>query len=135
VRAVLIAALGINEFAPEPAPAVGILLYYGMFFLLAIPFLHLPALPLFAFAALFTFTGPVLVHLLRDVLPVYTSLNPTSEDLLTTPGTVLSQLLLTGTYPALPYLSYLLAGLGLGRLHLAEFSVQLTMVTVGVMLM
>ena len=133
VRAVLIAALGlgINEFMPSPAPAVGILVFYGMFFLLAIPFLHLRARTLFAAAGFFALAGPVLIHTLREVLPVYASANPTFTDLATAPDTTMAQLLLTGTYPALPYLTYLLAGLGLGRLNLGEIQVQANLLLLG----
>lgn len=133
VRAVLIAALGlgINELMPSPAPAVGILVYYGVFFLLAIPFLHLRARTLFAVAGFFALAGPVLIHTLRDVLPIYASANPTFTDLATNPGATMAQLLLTGTYPALPYLTYLLAGLGLGRLDLGEIQVQANLLLIG----
>ena len=133
VRAVLIASLGfgINEFMPSPTPAVGILVYYGVFFLLAIPFLHLPAKALFGCAAFFAVAGPVLIYSLRDVLPAYESASPTFTDLVATPGVTLAQLLLTGTYPALPYLTYLLAGLGLGRLDLAEIQVQTILLLAG----
>ena len=133
VRAVLIASLGfgINGFMPSPTPAVGILVYYGVFFLLAIPFLHFSAKMLFGWAGFFALAGPVLVHIFRDALPVYESASPTFIDLAATPGATLAQLLLTGTYPALPFLAYLLAGLGLGRLDLGEIQVQAILLLVG----
>lgn len=133
VRAVLIASLGlgINELMPPSAPAVGILVYYGIFFLLAIPFLGLSAKALFAGAAFFALAGPVLMHALREMLPVHESANPTFTDLATAPGTVLTQLLLTGTYPALPYLTYILAGLAIGRLNVADVQVQALFLLLG----
>ncbi|VEH43223.1 Uncharacterised protein [Kocuria rosea] len=39
--------------------------------------------------------------------------------------------MLTGTYPALPYLAYLLVGLGIGRLNLAGIQVQVGLLLVG----
>ncbi len=126
VRAVLITVLGllVNQVMPEDPPAYDILVYYGMFFLLAVPFLHLPARALFVLAGVTAVAGPVLMQALRDVLPALEVHNPTVTDVLSDPGTVLSQVLLTGTYPALPYLAYLLAGMGIGRLNLRSLHVQ-----------
>ncbi|GGG45237.1 hypothetical protein GCM10011374_04440 [Kocuria dechangensis] len=126
VRAALIAVLGLllNTLLPDEAPAYNILVYYGMFFLLALPFLHLPAAALGLLAAAAAVAGPVLVQLLRDDLPEPVSANPDLADVLAEPGAVLAQLLLTGAYPALPYLAYLLAGLAIGRLDLSSRRVQ-----------
>lgn len=140
VRAVLIACLGlaINEVLPGntigAVPAVGILVYYGAFFLLTIPFLGLSARALFAAAAFFAVAGPLLVQSLRDVLPAFERYNPAFSDLVTDPGATVAQLLLTGTYPALPYLAYLLAGMAIGRLDLAHVRVGTGLLVVGTML-
>lgn len=136
VRAALIAALGlgINELMPASTPAIGILVYYGMFFLLAIPFLGLSAPVLFAAALFFSVAGPVLVYLTRDALPAMVAENPTFTQLVTAPGATVSQLLLTGTYPALPYLTYVLAGMALGRLDLAKIKVQGSLLLGGIVL-
>ncbi|GAB2599262.1 hypothetical protein GCM10009696_00810 [Kocuria himachalensis] len=140
VRALLIAGLGlaINEILPgttlEEVPAVNILVYYGVFFVLAIPFLSLSAGALFAWAGFFLVAGPVLMHLLREVLPVIERYNPTVLDLVGNPGASAGQLLLTGTFPALPYLAYLLAGVAIGRLDLADLQIQVALLASGVML-
>lgn len=137
VRALLITGLGlaINPLIPgttvEEIPAVNILIYYGAFFVLAIPFLRLSAKALFVWAGVFAVAGPVLMHLLRERLPVAVDLNPGFADLAADPAASIAQLLLTGTYPALPYLAYLLAGLGLGRLNLAALHVQVGLLLVG----
>ncbi|MFI7742198.1 heparan-alpha-glucosaminide N-acetyltransferase domain-containing protein [Kocuria rhizosphaericola] len=140
VRALLIAGLGlaINHVLPgstiDEVPAVNILVYYGAFFLLAIPFLRLSAGALFGWAAFFALAGPVLVHVLRDVLPVVERYNPDFLDLVADPGATAARLLLTGTFPALPYLAYLLTGLAIGRLDLARIRVQTGLVLGGVLL-
>ena len=140
VRALLIAGLGlaINHVLPGSAidevPAVNILVYYGAFFLLAIPFLRLSARALFAWAAFFALAGPVLVHVLRDVLPAVERYNPDYLDLFGDPGATAARLLLTGTFPALPYLAYLLTGLAIGRLDLAGIRVQAGLVLGGALL-
>lgn len=136
VRALLIAALGlgINELMPTPAPAISILVYYGMIFLLAIPFLGRSAGALFAWAGVFAVAGPVLMQALRPVLPAFDAYNPTFTDVFTAPGATLAQLLLTGSYPVLPYLAYLLAGLAIGRLDLSAVRVQTGLLLGGVAL-
>ncbi|MGX5359459.1 heparan-alpha-glucosaminide N-acetyltransferase domain-containing protein [Kocuria sp. KH4] len=138
VRAVLITGLGlaVNPLIPgttvEEIPAVDILIYYGALFLLALPFLRVPARGLFAWAGVFAVAGPVLTHLLRESLPVAADLNPGFADLAAAPAAGAAQLLLTGTYPALPYLAYLLAGLAVGRLNLAGLRTQVLLVVTGI---
>ena len=134
VRAVLIAAVGlwIGTLMPEDAPADNILIYYGVFFLLAIPFLHAGPKALFVCAAVFGIVSPLLMQGLLDQLPAWSNNNPTLSTVLTEPGATASQLLLTGTYPALPYMTYLLVGMGLGRLNLRKQEVQIRLLVIGV---
>ena len=140
VRALLIALLGlsINHVlpgnTPDDVPAFNILVYYGVFFLLAIPFLHLRARSLVAWAAGFMVAGPVLLHLLGEAPLSSEQYNPTFTSLLAEPGATLVQLLLTGTFPALSYMAYLLVGLGIGRLDLHEGRTQALLLAFGVML-
>ena len=133
VRAVLIAVLGlaIGSLLADDLPADNILIYYGMFFLLAIPFLGLRIRHLLISAAAFTVLAPFLMQWAVDVLPAHVYGNPTLWNLVTDPVTVLSQLLLTGTYPALPYMAYLCAGIALGRMNLTSRRVQLWLVGAG----
>jgi hypothetical protein len=136
VRAVLISVVGllINQVMPGDPPAYDILVYYGMFFLLATPFLHLPVRALFGLAAAAAVVGPVLMQALRGVLPALEVYNPTFADVLAEPGTVLAQVLFTGTYPAVPYLAYLLAGMAIGRLNLRAVRVQGRLLWAGIAL-
>lgn len=133
VRAALIACVGllIGYLMSEDAPANGILLFYGLFFLLAIPFLSLGPKPLFVSAGVFAVIAPLLILGLQDSLPDPPSSNPTFEHLLTEPTAVLAQLLLTGAYPALAYMTYILAGMGLGRLDLRAKNVQARLAAIG----
>ncbi|MGX5357848.1 heparan-alpha-glucosaminide N-acetyltransferase domain-containing protein [Kocuria sp. KH4] len=129
-RAAVIAIVGFLVGFVAP-PVNNILIYYGMFFLLAIPFLGLRIRHLLTASVLFAVVSPFLMQWSLDVLPAHVYGNPTLWNLVTEPVTVLSQLLLTGTYPALPYMSYLLAGLALGRMNLTGRRVQLWLVGVG----
>ncbi|WP_345358449.1 heparan-alpha-glucosaminide N-acetyltransferase domain-containing protein [Citricoccus nitrophenolicus] len=135
VRAALIAvvALVIASLMPQNGepPAYSILMYYAAFFLLAIPFLQLGPKALFIGAAVFGIVSPLLLQQLPPVLPDWASYNPTVEHILADPASVASQLLLTGTYPALPYMTYILAGLGLGRLDLRNTRVQAAIAGLG----
>ncbi len=134
VRAVLIALVGllIGELMPDDAPADNILIYYGVFFLLAIPFLHAGPRALFGCAAVFWLVGPLLMQGLTEVLPEWNSSNPAFADVVSEPAGTISQLLLTGTYPAMPYMTYLLVGMGLGRLDLRRSEVQVRLLVVGI---
>jgi uncharacterized membrane protein len=125
-RAMVIGALGlvISAILPWDPPAYSILLYYAVFFLLAIPFLLLRSRALFAWAAVFGLTAPVLKQQLGPALPESSAWNHTVVNLVTEPGGSASELLLIGSYPALVYMTYLLAGLGLGRLDLRRARVQ-----------
>ncbi|GAB3252798.1 heparan-alpha-glucosaminide N-acetyltransferase domain-containing protein [Arthrobacter pigmenti] len=126
VRAGLIGiiALVVAAFMPQnDPPAYGILLYYSVFFLLAIPFLHLRPRTLFFSAALFGIASPILLQRVGPALPEWSSFNPTLGHIFSEPAAVASQLLLTGSYPALAYMCYILAGLGIGRLDLRKNSI------------
>ena len=133
MRAVLIAVvgLGIGALMPADAPADNLLIYYGVFLLLAIPFLHLSATALFVCAAISWIVGPLLMQGLAEILPAYTFSNPTFANGVEEPAGTISQLLLTGTYSVLPYLTCLLVGLGLGRMHLRDTGIQGRLLTVG----
>ncbi|MDO5499789.1 MAG: heparan-alpha-glucosaminide N-acetyltransferase domain-containing protein [Propionibacteriaceae bacterium] len=119
VRAVLIIAIGLalGSLVP-PDRAHVILAAYGVMFLLAVPLLRLPAAVLAILAGVFAVGLPILSHLLRQDIPITATTNPTFTDLFTEPGSTLRELVLTGTFPALPWMAYLCAGLAIGRLSL-----------------
>jgi uncharacterized membrane protein len=122
VRGLLVAVLGLALGELDTGLAI-ILTYYGVMFVLAVPFLTLGARVLLPLAAVWAVVVPVLSHQLRPSLPDRQYESP-AFDQLAEPGRLLSELLLTGYYPALPWLAYLLLGLGLGRLDLRSPRVQ-----------
>ncbi|MDI3329330.1 MAG: heparan-alpha-glucosaminide N-acetyltransferase domain-containing protein [Micrococcus sp.] len=132
-RAVLvgIVALIVAAIIQGPDVETSILLYFAVFFVLAIPFLALGARALFACAAVFSIAGPFLMFRLTPALPEWSDSNPSLPELFSEPVAVLYQLLLTGTYPALPYLTFLLVGMGLGRLDLGSLRVRAWMAGTG----
>ncbi|MGM0929781.1 MAG: heparan-alpha-glucosaminide N-acetyltransferase domain-containing protein [Actinomycetota bacterium] len=126
-----VVALVVAAFMPSDPPAFGILLYYSMFFLLAIPFLHLGPRTLFLSAAVFGIVSPLLLQKLGPVLPETSDFNHTLTNLVFEPAGVASELLLSGSYPALTYMCYILTGMGVGRLDLRKPAVQGYLVAFG----
>lgn len=116
VRALLIALLGLLLGDVGSGLAV-ILTYYGVLFLLALPFLGLGVRALAAWAVAAGLLMPVLSQLLRPALPPRGLASPDLAQL-ADPGQLVSELLLTGYYPALPWVAYLLAGMAIGRADL-----------------
>ncbi|MDK1328664.1 heparan-alpha-glucosaminide N-acetyltransferase domain-containing protein [Arthrobacter sp. zg-Y1143] len=131
VRAVLITVIGLLlGFLVIYAQVI--LVYYGVMFLLALPLLRLRARTLLILSALIALTAPVLMQATRDSLADMGGVEPNFSTLVQAPGDVLGQVLLSGTYPALPWMAYVCAGLAIGRLDLAERKVQLRLVVAGV---
>lgn len=128
-RAVLVALVGLALGGLETGLAI-ILAYYGVLFLLGLPFLGLRAAPLAVLAGLWLVAGPVLSQLVRPALPERVWESP-DFGRLTEPGPLLADLLLTGFYPALPWLAYLLAGMALGRADLRGRRLPLRLAAVG----
>lgn len=128
-RAVLVALLGLALGGLETGLAV-ILAYYGVLFLLGLPFLGLRAPALAVLAAVCVVVAPIASHLLRPELPVR-ELGSPDLDRLSAPGPLLADLLFTGFYPAVPWLAYLLAGMALGRMDLRGWRVPLGLAASG----
>jgi uncharacterized membrane protein len=118
VRAVLVGVVGL-VLAAAGTPILVILTYYGLLFLLASPLIRLPAAVLALLALSWAVTGPVVSHALRSTYGLEQFLeSPSFPALADDPGRVVTGLLLTGTYPALTWLAYALAGAALGRVAL-----------------
>lgn len=118
VRAVLIGAVGLWLGGLGTGIAV-ILTYYAGLFVLGLPFLGLRAGQLAALAAAWAIGMPVIGQVLRPALPARGSESPTLAAL-SDPWQLLTELTLTGYYPAMPWLAYLFAGLAIGRSDLVR---------------
>ena len=118
VRALLIAVLGLL-LGSLPSGILVILAYYGVLFLLGIPFIRLGAGSLALLAVVWVAVVPVLLQLLRPHLPEAPIASPTLGSLADPLG-LLAQLTVTGTYHAIPWLAYLFVGMALGRLDLGR---------------
>jgi uncharacterized membrane protein len=116
LRALLIGALGLWLGGLDTGVAV-ILAYYAVFFLLLLPFLAEPPRRLLLTAAGVALVVPQVSFLVRQHVEGLEPGNPTWSSL-SDPVPLLTDLLLTGVYPAVPWLTYLLTGLAVGRLAL-----------------
>ncbi|HEY0578603.1 MAG TPA: hypothetical protein VGD73_31245, partial [Pseudonocardia sp.] len=120
VRAVLIGAIGLGLGYTDDAAVI--LVYYAALFLLALPLLGLRREVLAGLAAVLLVGAPMVVLWVSDAgLPYFRAItNPTFDALLRDPLGLAAQLLVTGSYPIIAYLPYLLAGLAIGRLDLGS---------------
>ncbi|WP_026552993.1 heparan-alpha-glucosaminide N-acetyltransferase domain-containing protein [Arthrobacter sp. H20] len=136
-RAAIIMVIGLMLGGLETNIAI-ILFHYGVLFLLALPFVSMRVSRLIWWAVGWTVLSPVAAYLLRPwiletVNPPSIGGNPLWQTLLE-PATLLADITVTGYYPALQWLSYLLIGLVIGRLPLKDLRVQLGLVVSGLVL-
>lgn len=131
VRAGLIAALGLFLGGLDSGLAV-ILTYYGLLFLVGLPFVALGPRALLVLAGVWAVAAPVASHVLRArpqvpprdfEVPSFASLEE--------PLDLLANLTLTGYYPVLSWLAYLLLGMALARLDLRDRAVAARLVVGG----
>lgn len=119
-RAGVLMALALALSWTDPTIAALILPYYAVAFLLAIPLVALPTRVLAPLAVLLCLGLPVLSQLVRPFLPAPDLGNPSVLDLVTGPGPLLSELTVTGAYPAVVWLAYMAVGIVVGRLRLSD---------------
>ncbi len=110
-----------------------ILVFYALLFVVAVPFLALPARVLLPLGAAWAVLAPVLSQAIRPFMPVQ-SFNSPAPEALANPVDLLREVAITGYYPVLTWTAYLLAGLGLGRLALTSSRVSRTVLLGGALL-
>lgn len=133
-RAAVIGTVGFMLGGLEVNVAV-ILVHYAVLFICILPFIGLGIRALCAWAAGWVLFSPVLAYLVRPWLlepspPLQLGRNPSTDDF-HTPAALLADLFVTGYYPVLQWLSYLLIGLAIGRLTLSTAGIQLLLLTGG----
>ncbi|GAA1207890.1 heparan-alpha-glucosaminide N-acetyltransferase domain-containing protein [Prauserella alba] len=123
-RALAVGLLGLALGYTDSDIAAVILPFYAVLFLLAIPLVFLSTRLLLVTGAAVAAVVPTLSQLFRDVLPEPSYANPSFGYLVDDPLGLLSELAVTGIYPALPWTAYLCAGLVIGRLRLSSLRVD-----------
>ncbi|HSO92570.1 MAG TPA: heparan-alpha-glucosaminide N-acetyltransferase domain-containing protein [Arthrobacter sp.] len=134
LRALVVGAVGLSLGGLEVNIAI-ILVHYAVLFLCVLPFLGLDVKHLLVLAAGWVLVSPALAFLLRPWLlaaepRLQLGHNPKWEDL-STPAVLLGDLFLTGYYPVLQWIAYLLVGLAIGRLALTTAAVPVLLLAVG----
>ncbi|MFJ5530201.1 DUF418 domain-containing protein [Streptomyces sp. NPDC093261] len=125
IRAVILLALG-SALTMWGTPVDVILAFYGLYFLLVLPLYRLSAGPLATLAVGTALVLPQLDYVLTPLV----STGPTPDG---RPDGLVS-LLVTGSYPALTWLPFVLAGMAVARLDLASAAVRARVALTGVAL-
>lgn len=131
IRAVLLLALG-AWLTSTGTSIVVILAYYGLYFLLALPFVKLRARTLAILAVVVGLGGPVLIQWLWTV-DTTSWMEPLDahDPIAMWSGEGLTSLLFNGTYPAVSWMAYIFVGMALGRLDFARKAVRVRLAIVG----
>lgn len=123
IRAVILLALG-TAMAMEYGGVI-ILGFYGVYFLLALPLVRLSARTLAIIAAALALVTPQLAFALNSLLSDSARQSINAYDPLHRLSDVgVLDLLLTGFYPALTWMSFVIAGMALARFDLSSGTVQ-----------
>lgn len=135
LRAAVIAVVGLFLGGLEVNVAV-ILVQYAVLFWCVIPALRIGQRGLGLLAAAWLVLAPTVAFLIRPWFldganPLVLGHNPEWSDL-TDPLRLLADLFVTGSYPVLQWLGYLLVGLWIGRLPLQKWTTQIGLLIGGV---
>jgi uncharacterized membrane protein YeiB len=126
IRAVILLAAG-TVLTMSGTPVEVILAFYGVYFLLVLPLYRLSAGPLAVMAAGTALVLPQVLYVVRQVLGDGGSPSAGAPD-----GPL--SLLFTGSYPALTWVPFVIAGMAVARLDLAATAVRVRLALTGVML-
>ncbi|MER0246275.1 heparan-alpha-glucosaminide N-acetyltransferase domain-containing protein, partial [Streptomyces sp. HSW2009] len=133
LRALVLLAFG-SVLTASGTKVEVILAYYGLYFLLALPFVRLTSRALAALAVGWALVGPQLWYVGQQVfwdsalergIAAHDPLAHYAE------GEGLTRLLVTGNYPALAWLPFVLAGMAVGRLDLRAPRVRARLAVLG----
>jgi hypothetical protein len=131
-RAAVVAAVGLTLGLLDTPVAV-ILVHYGLLFCCVVPFLGLRGRTLAVAAVAWLVLSPVLAHVLRGLVPPGPGPNPSWESF-AHPVELVTAVLLTGYYPVLQWVGYVLVGLAVGRADLRRGDVVARLVAGGAVL-
>jgi uncharacterized membrane protein YeiB len=124
IRAVVLLAVG-SAMAMTNFGGAGILNFYGVYFLLALPLVRLRVRTLTIIAATSAVVMPQVAFGLVSLLNESTVNSINAHDpLAQLCGVGFLDILLTGLYPAITWMTFVIAGMALGRLDLTSGAVQ-----------
>lgn len=123
VRAIMIALIGLTLGMVIPTDMANVILpYYAVLFILAIPFLRIPARLLGALALVVAVAVPFWSYAARMVLPGGDAVNLNFINVAADPVFAVQRLFLTGVFPALPWIAYVMVGMAIGRLNIRRWT-------------
>ncbi|NUT25829.1 MAG: DUF418 domain-containing protein [Streptomyces sp.] len=131
IRAVILLVLG-SALAMTDFGGAGILNFYAVYFLLALPLLRLRARTLAIIAVALAVVTPQLAYVLRALLSesIVNSIDA-YDPIARLSGVGVLDLLLTGLYPAITWMTFVVTGMVLGRLDLTSGAVRRRLAVVG----
>ncbi|MBZ3906743.1 DUF418 domain-containing protein [Streptomyces griseiscabiei] len=131
IRAVILLLLG-SALATTNFGGAGILNFYALYFLLALPLLRLRARTLAIVAVTLAVVTPQVTYVIRALLTesIVRTVD-TYDPLARLSGVGVLDLLLTGLYPAITWMTFVVTGMTLGRLDLASGAVRRRLAAVG----
>lgn len=130
VRAALITVLGLGLEKLHNNGLGVILPYYGVLFLLGIPFLGLSPRRLLIIATGWAIIVPAICQEIRPHLPDTSGLKQSQMD----PFTLATYFGFTGDYPAVPWVAFLLVGIAIGRMNLHRTDLAIRLLISGALL-
>lgn len=130
VRGAIIFVLGLVLATAGSTVAI-ILANYGLMFIFASLLIRLPRWALGALVPVWLIVTPLLGHALRTELWLYSTFEVPDLFMLGAPRLLLQELLITGYYPVLQWLGYLLLGMFLARLDWTSRSLWKGMLFIG----
>lgn len=133
IRAGAIVLIGLCLGSVSTLLAV-ILVNYGVMFAIAMLFLRLRARTLFVIALVWMALSPVLSMLIRSHFGLEPKYSAMSWFDLATPLTMLHDLLLTGYYPILQWLAYILLGMAVAKVDIGKHLMSLFAAGLGLFL-
>lgn len=133
LRAVVLLALG-TALTMTGTPVEVILAFYGLYFLLVLPLYRLSARTLAEIAVVTALVLPQLLFFIARAVYEDGALGGGATGPLAWPRTAdgLVPLLFTGSYPALSWLPFVIAGMAVARLDLTDTAVRIRLAATGV---
>lgn len=130
IRSVLLLALG-SWLVAMGTSIVVILAYYGLFFLLALPFIRLRARTLAILAVAVGIGGPMIIQWAWGSDTTWMTAIDAKDPLAMWSGEGVTSLLVNGTYPGIAWMAYMFAGMAIGKLDLTRLAIQVRLLIIG----
>jgi uncharacterized membrane protein YeiB len=130
IRSVLLLALG-SLLVAMGTSIVVILAYYGLFFLLALPFIKLRTRTLAILAVVFGIGGPLIIQWAWSSDTSWMEAIDAKDPLAMWSGEGVTALLINGTYPGIAWMAYMFAGMAIGKLDLTKLAIQVRLLIIG----